>query len=285
MKIFFAVLLFPIFMVSIVKAQMDTAAITALYKEVKNYYDKNDSIRIYAAQILQASEKLQYHKGIFYSMRLTGIAAQNEEDNTNALKLYLQALDLAEKKGLTNETAVIFTDIGSCYVTLQQYEQAINSYHKALVIAENTHEKKIQGICHNSLGACYRHLKKYPEAIAAYRQAEKIKQSIGDRKGLVATRNNIGSLLVFSNRHAEALPYFKENHTYDLQNGKDNDLYFDYINLGAAYEGINQPALALQYYDSALTTAKKLASKEKEAACYEQFSGYFKKNKRLAQGL
>jgi signal transduction histidine kinase len=279
MKIFIVVLLFSSFMPSSVKGQMDTAAITALYKEVKNYYDKNDSIRIYAAQILKASEKLQYNKGVFYALRLAGIAAQNEEDNTNALKHYLQALDLAEKKGLTNEMAVIFTDIGSCYVTLQQYEQAINTYRKALVIVEKTQEKKIQSICYNSLGACFRHLKKYPEAIAAYQQAEKIKQAIGDSKGLVATRNNIGSLLVFSNRHAEALHYFKENHAYDLQNGKDNDLYFDYINLGAAYEGINQPALALQYYDSALTKAQKLSSKEKEAACYEQFSGYFKKLK------
>jgi signal transduction histidine kinase len=279
MKIFIIALLLSAFMVLPVKAQMDTAAINALYKEVKNYYDKNDSIRIYARQILKNAEKLNYDKGIFYAMRLTGIAAQNEEDNTNALKLYLQALGLTERRGLANETAVIFTDIGSCYVTLQQYEQAVSSYTKALTIAEKINEKKLQGICHNSLGACYRHLKKYPEAIVAYQQAEKIKQAIGDRKGLVATRNNIGSLLIFSNRYAEALPYFKDNYAYDLQNGNDNDLYFDYVNLGAAYEGMNQPALALQYYDSALATAKKLESKEKEAACYEQLSGYYKKIK------
>jgi signal transduction histidine kinase len=258
-------------------AQMDTAAINARYKEVN--YDKNDSIRIYAAAILQSAQKLQYDKGIFYSMRLTGIAAQNEEDNTGALKLYLQALEFAEKNELKNEKAVVLTDIGSSYVTLQKYDQAIISYTNALSIAVAMDDKKLQGICLNSIGACYRHQQKYAEAIKAYKQAEKIKISIGDRKGLVATRNNIGSLFIFSNRHIEALPYFKENYAYDLQYGKDNDLYFDYINLGAAYEGTNAPAQAITFYDSALATAKKLASKEKEAACYEQYSGYYKKVK------
>ncbi|MBL7701801.1 MAG: tetratricopeptide repeat-containing sensor histidine kinase [Ferruginibacter sp.] len=260
-------------------AQMDTASINALYKKVKNYYDRNDSIRYYAGQIQASSETIKYREGIFFALRLKGIASQNEEDNKKAIAFFLEAIKYAEENNLKQLASNAHTDIGSSFITLQFYDKAIDAYNRALTIAKELNDYKIESICYNSLGICLRHQKKYDEAIAMYKQAEALKKSIGDTKGLVAAKNNIGSLYIFTDRHNQALPYFLENYEYDKVNGTDADLYFDYVNMGAAYEGTGNDNKALQYYDSALACAKRTGSKEKEAACYEQFSGYYKKKK------
>ena len=110
-------------------------------------------------EALEALEKaIQLSPNSSRILSQAGAASQAMGDNTRALDYYQRA-------NAIQPLAETFSNMGTIYYSLGEYDQAANAYEGAILI------RPLGTITHRNLGDAYLHLNRQADALKAYRQA------------------------------------------------------------------------------------------------------------------
>ncbi len=258
-------------------AQNTPEAIRALAERVIYLDESNvDSFLIYSKIIEEKSRAIHYQRGICDSYRLMGIYYDCRAEYGKAIEWHLKNLSLSEKIQDSESQLSALSDLAAQYHYLKQYEKAKFYVKQAIQLSEQTPTKpKRVSSFYLNLGIFYRETHQPDSALMSYKKSLEIKKRIHDSTGIANVNLNISTLLINQRKYAQAQPYLNYNLAYRRRKNDEVNLWFDYFNQAQIYAGQKKYELAKQQLDAALTIAKKIKSRQKEAETYEQFAHFY----------
>lgn len=115
-----------------------------------------------------------------------------QEDYSNALKFYQQALTIYQENQTTIGQASALNQIGQVYSHQNQIPQAIATYEQALKVFRTFGDQAGEGVVLSNLGAAYERQNLLKQALTAYEQALVLHRKVGDRASTGITLSNQG---------------------------------------------------------------------------------------------
>ncbi|MEQ9402858.1 MAG: response regulator [Cyclobacteriaceae bacterium] len=114
----------------------------------------------------------------------------------SAVKVFFEAVVLAEKIGDKNAEARIKNYLASIYNYQSQFDLSIKYYREALVLVRELNFKPGISAILTNLGDNYLSINEYDSALIYQRQALKLKQETNDKLGVGRVYNNLGNIYI-----------------------------------------------------------------------------------------
>ncbi|MBS1637909.1 MAG: sensor histidine kinase [Bacteroidetes bacterium] len=223
-----------------------------------------DSAAAYYKKAGALAQKLNYTTGIlsYYANYTYVLNQQGKLDES--LRLNLEALDIARKKGTHQDVADCLFNTGSCYNNLGNYDKALTYYIDAAHLLETLHAHKDLITVYDNIGGVFTNSGQYQKGLYYHTLALQKAKLDDDSMGIAKTLINIGNSYNLLNNTADA----EKNIRQGLAIARiKNNTYLESIalnTLAGIYNGKNQfREAAIQAYE-ALRLAKKIDSKYAE---------------------
>lgn len=195
-----------------------------------------------------------------------------QEDDTQALKYYFMAMELAEKSNDQETRAVCLENIGIVYADEGQYDKARSYFSKSLAIHLKMKEDIQIARSYNNLGTLALHLNKLDSTIYYYEKSIQIRQKIGDLPGLASSYSNMASVLKSQKKYEKALEYANKSIELRIRMQDKDGLSETYIQTGTIYQQLKEPQTAITYFLKALENNGPNGSLEARESAYLNLS-------------
>ncbi|MFT4155046.1 tetratricopeptide repeat protein [Parafilimonas sp.] len=221
----------------IAAAPADTNKVKALLRLGEDYtLNSPDSAFHYLNMAGTLSHQLNYPAGMIrYRFLYSGLLeAQGKFEK--ALKLSLEAVDIAQKNNLQHFYAVALSNVATDYQYNDQYAMAADYYLKALPLMENEHSPDLD-IIYGNLSGVYNLLRQPGKALVYARKSVTAAEQKNNASAKGAAYGNLGNILYSLNELNEAIKYSSMAYQAALE---VNDKYLAAIslsNIGEAYTG------------------------------------------------
>ena len=248
-----------------------------LYINIGQQYENNlpDSAAFYYTQAKLLSERLNYTLGIIkYISNITYVLnLQGKLDSSLRLNLY--SVELAKKINDRKRRAFGLSNVGTSYLYMERYENAVNYFLQAIRILEELGLQQYLGVLYNNLAILYDKMMQYDKAIQYSGKAIAVSRSLNDSTNLSIALNTMSVPLINSNIPGKAVPYLQESLKIC---GLINNIYLReacLISLGTVYKMTGQSEKHLANATEALQLAKELEDKDGIAVAYGLLSSYY----------
>jgi len=196
------------------------------------------------------------------SVSREAVQAYNASDYAKALEKGRQALELAEKSGNKQATAIIVYFLGGVCWQTSQYEKALGYYERALAISKEIGNRDGIGAALTGLGTVYQELGQYDKALSTHEEALALKKEAGDRQGAAAELAEIGIVYSYLGRYEKALGYFDQALAIHKEADARQDIAGDLAEIGIVYSYLGRYEKALGYFDQALAIHKETDARQ-----------------------
>ncbi len=181
------------------------------YKKTKELYKKSFVMR---KSILNEND-------IQLAISYNGQAAIAEKEGrySDALKLYMQSLEIREKYTWIEKIVIEYNNIGRMYKMLGEYDKAIEYLEKSLDIRKQIYGEKHEATAkaYNVLGSLYQEISKdqndeyFNKSYEYYNKSLNIRKKIlqNNHPAIASSYNNIGTWFVSQEDWKNATKYFK----------------------------------------------------------------------------
>ena len=126
------------------------------------------------------------------------------------MEYFNNALKIKREIGDRSGEGAILDNIGTIYISLENYNEAIKYFQMALVIYQNIGNRSGEGVVLNNLGVAFSKQRRYIEALDHYKKSLAIQQEIGGQMFEGDLLGSIGGVYYVQGRHAEALEYYEQ---------------------------------------------------------------------------
>ncbi len=133
--------------------------------------------------------------------------ASAQENSPASLRAALQGLPYAERAGDRVAQTYLQVALGSVYVQLGNYHEALQVLHPALRQATNLGDEYMRAAASNLLGNAYHKLREYPRALGYLRQSVVLNRKLGDSKSALIDEINLSELYSAQHQLPLALAY------------------------------------------------------------------------------
>lgn len=215
----------------------DTNKVKTLLKLGEEYTLNSPDSAFYYLNVANAfSNQLNYPAGMIrYRFLYSGLLeAQGKFEK--ALKLSLEAVDIAQKNNLQRLYAIALSNVATDYQYNDQYAMAAEYYLKALPLMENEHNPDLD-VIYGNLSGVYNLLRQPGKALDYARKSVTAAEQKNDPGAKGAAYGNLGNILYSLNELNEAIHYSNMAYQSALE---VNDKYLAAISLsntGEAYTG------------------------------------------------
>ena len=145
-----------------------------------------------------------------------------------------------------------YGNLGSAYVSLGKFEEAIEYTNKCLSIHKEVGDRAKEGRAYGNLGrACYS-LGKFQEAIVYHNKCLSIGKEVGDRDGEGVTYGNLGDAYHHLGKFQEAIEYTNKHLSIAKEVGNRAGEGTAYGNLGAVYHSLEKFQEVKECYQSSV---------------------------------
>lgn len=226
----------------------DTAKANALHEISRAYlFDLHDlaNVEKYADLELILSQKLNYEKGIAYSLLNKGIYYWSTGEYNTALYHYKKSLKLMIHSGIKRGESSCYLNIGQVYVDQGNYKEGAEYLLKGVNIKKEIGDLRGVSTGYNNLGNVYQYQSMYAEALKYHLMSLKIKEELKDNVGISMSYNNIGLVFNSQGKWDDALNYYKK--AADIQESMN-----DIGGLGNVYDNIGNIYNVKKNYQEAL---------------------------------
>lgn len=139
-----------------------------------------------------------------------GLIYQELKQYSRAIEYHQRALSIRDSLGLTNGKAISWANLGVCYYTLTNWEEAVSSYLKARDLALESGNLRMYYALHDNLGSVYIKKKEYDKAVVLLRKSLERPAHVGTYpKSDLSTYSNLVAAYVYQNNPREALNHAK----------------------------------------------------------------------------
>ena len=169
-----------------------------------------------------------------------------------AIQYYEKGLELSTAIGDQSGIAIKNGNLGNAYLSLGDYQKAIQYYKKGLEISTNVGDQS--GIASNNgnLGNAYDSLGEYQKAIQYYEKGLELSTAIGDQSGIASNNGNLGNAYLSLGEYQKAIQYYKKGLEISTNIGDQSGIAIKNGNLGNAYLSLGQYQKAIRCYEKGL---------------------------------
>jgi class 3 adenylate cyclase/tetratricopeptide (TPR) repeat protein len=262
-------------LLSVLKAaKPDTAKVNTLIRLADEFIDNNpnpDTAIYFASQSQELAMKLNYKMGIANAYLTTGNALSHLGNNSKAIELCNDALDLYnqllssekinEKSKILKQKARTYHIIGGIYEEQSEYPEALKNFFAALKILEEIGLKIGIASCYHDIGITFYLQGNYPEALKNYFASLKIREEIGDKLGIAGSYMGIGSVFYDQSNYPEAVKNYYAALRICEEIGHKLGIAFSNSNLGNVYSSEGNYDEALKNYFAGLKISEEIGDK------------------------
>lgn len=173
-------------------------------------------------------------------MALSAYLNELKGNYSKALKLYLNALKIAEDLKYTSHIVSINSNIGVVYFTQNEFNKSLHYYFNAIKVVKDSKVSINLGNFYSNIGNVYYKKKELEKAKGYYLQALKHYKTQNKLTGIASAKNNLGSVCLELNKFEEALGYFNEAIVSQIKLNDNFGVVYSYLNIGTAYSGLNK---------------------------------------------
>ncbi|WP_397363794.1 tetratricopeptide repeat protein [Olleya sp. R77988] len=240
----------------------------------KSLFKKSESLLKNALKISRDNNLVEFE---IISLNMLGVIFRRQTIVKEALDYHQEALRLAESQPETTKAhlksiAVSHNSMGNIYLTLKEYELALNQFNKSLAIEEEA--KNILGLAinYNNIGIIYEAKDSLDLALKNYKISLDYNNQINSKIGKVISNNSIGTIYLKQNKPEIALQTIAP--TVALAEEIQDQFYiaWAYVNLGWAQNKLNQLEKAKLNLEKGLDIAKKYNLQSSEIDALHQLS-------------
>lgn len=228
-----------------------------------------DSAAMCYNQMYLLSQKLDYTKGYLqYYANYTFVLNQRGK-YAESLKLNLQSLELAKRKGTKEQIAICLFNVGSSYNNMRQYQKALTYYLSSVKIFESLNLKKNEAISYDNIGGIFSNIGQQKKGLSYHLKAIRLATEAKDSLEMASASLNAGMQLSKLNqlKRAEKYVYFC------LKVSKNNKSTFLEINANLTLAEIfikqNKLDEALAYAQEGRKRASQIDSKYSEIEAFK----------------
>jgi len=173
-------------------------------------------------------------------------------DYENALRVYSEALEVAEKERNQKWLPLIWNNMGDLYRLQGNYDLALDCLQRALQIAEQNRDLAHIALALRTIGVIHTEREEFEQALDKFTQLSQICRELNDKAGEIHTLIRLGFLHGKKKQFNEALKVL-EKATQEAESLNNLPiLALALLNLGVAYEGAKEFDRALSVQEKAL---------------------------------
>jgi len=154
-----------------------------LMADASNLYDPDTSLQL-AQQALYFARKIKYTEGESRSLGVLAVAFREIGNYQQALKFFLEKLQIEEKRNTPRNLASVLINIGILYIYLEQYNDALSYYRRADAVVTQNHVEDLEYYIKNNLGDAFERLNINDSAFIYF-----------NKSLAIATKTNDGDLM------------------------------------------------------------------------------------------
>ena len=238
----------------------------------------------YSYRAFKIFERSNDYEGQARSLNLVGIAYFYSSIYEEALKSFLEAIDLLKINNNKLLLINILNNIGEIYRESDLYDKAIEYYNKAIDIIDNKDCNLSQAAITANMGQIYFAKRQFTKALEIYNRSYNILTNSNDIIGLGEVENRIGKThYVLGDLKKAEEYYFKSlNRLEDI-----NNKYYaidTLINIAELYMERSSDK-ALDFYKKAVIYAEDVDSKKKLCNIYSMISKYYENKSQYKASL
>jgi len=194
-----------------------------------------------------------------YAITLSNLALFNREMGfiDKAITLDEQSLGILKEYSHTIAYRGVLSDLSQCYMTLGDFDKAIEFINTALHILQDRKGTEYYGYLGN-LANCYSHMNQMPKAISIYTEVLQNQGLLTGKKNLdyASTLENLASCYSDIEHYRDAITAQNECVEILLKIlGKDNTKYaFSLLNLGYYYRCIGEVKKSIELQETAINS-------------------------------
>src|SRR5690606_7024225 len=183
-----------------------------------------------------------------------------------ALDYHKQAIDIAyavknPSLELKHSIAVSQNSMGNIYLTLKQFDLALNQFKKSIVIEKESNNRLGLAINHQNIGFVDESQGRLDDALKNYQKSLEYNNSLGSEVGRVICYNSIGQIYIKQKKYNEAKAIIEEALEKALKIKDQYYIALSYINLGWVNDKLNYDKEAEEYLIKALQLSEQYSFK------------------------
>jgi tetratricopeptide (TPR) repeat protein len=209
-----------------------------------------------------AAEKAKSVEFEIFSLNMISVVFRRTDAIKAALDYSQKALELAEavknpSEGIKRSINVSLNGIGNIYLTLGQYDLAIEQFKESMKLEEALGNKLGLAINNQNIGECYEKLGKLDDALNSFKTSLAYNEEINSDKGRVICKNSIAQVYIKKGDSKKAVEIL-EPILVQAEALSDKDIIsLIHINLGWSLMNLKRYAEAENHLNKGLEMAKK----------------------------
>jgi tetratricopeptide (TPR) repeat protein len=260
----------------------DTAFIHNILKKAKNgSFANTDSALLYLEKAIIRSENLGYTDGKSEALFLTANILYQQNKYRDALELYNQSLNLAEKQNDVLLKAKCLERMASVNLATGDDHKALKLYYEALPLFKQTKDKEGIAKVYNIIGLYKNAQKKYDTAEIYLNKAILLNKEIGNTTGLIHNKGNLGYVYEKSGQLEKAEAIYLALIDSLKISGDSINLSMMLSNLASLSQKMNNIDAALGYLRQAVGISGKTRDTSMLALLYADIGEIYIENKRI----
>jgi serine phosphatase RsbU (regulator of sigma subunit)/Tfp pilus assembly protein PilF len=197
-----------------------------------------------------------------------GIIYERSRDDENALKTFLDALEVSEEKQYKKGRAVALYRIGRSYAFQYEHGQAEDYLSQALQLAREIKDGELEGMILFNQGDNLSYMNKFDDAVVKYDEAIQVAERENDINTLASVYSNKGIKYAARGDYNEAIQNYEKSLQYYIELGDRLRQGSLYLNIANSYVGLAKYDLAIENYQKALPIFEEFNERFGIAAVY-----------------
>lgn len=272
MNRFFLLLVFA-FMADGIFAQNDTERIDSLNLKSEILYttDVKKSIEL-SSKALKLSKAIDYQSGEAFACMNLAIANDIQGKSKVAITYFQRAIYLFQLEDDLENLSYCYSQLGICYFSQYQYENADYYHQKAIDLCRKLHLEEDLANALVNQGITFSYQNKTREAEANFKQAIELYKKNNKLDGLGGAYNSLGKIYHDQKNYKKAIAYFERASANFKEYDNDYNLESAYLGLANCYFDLKQYPIAKEYSLKALHISREIGAKEREVFAHEVLS-------------
>ncbi len=260
--------------------------IDALAKEF--VYTSTDSTMVYAVQLLNLAQKINWRPGIAIYYTHTAAVYNFKGDYQMALREAKNAVNIAEETGQGHCLASSYANYAVTCRNVGNYSEAIKYFYALQKLCGKMDNQSVQvktWLCNAYIGLAliYQDQHNYAEALKNYLASLKIALEAGFEVGVSSCYTNMGLIFMEQGRYKEALEYFDLALKINIETDNKTWQAYNYGNMGSTYELLGNYDAALRDFKEEVRISSTVLDKSGMAEGYLGAGNVYTRLKRYAE--
>ena len=269
----FSLLLIFALVTGCIFAQKNTERIDSLNLKAEILYTTSveKSIEL-SSKALSLSKSIDYQPGEAFACMNLAIANDIKGNAKVAINYFQRAIHLFRLENDLENLSYCYSQLGICYFSQYQYENADYYHQKAIKLCRKLHLEVDLANALVNQGITFTYQNKPREAEANFRQAIELYKKNNQLDGLGAAYNSLGKIYYDQKDFEKAIRYFERASENFKKYDNDYNLESAYLGLANCYVDQKQFGLAKEYSLKALKISQEIGAKEREVFAHEVLS-------------